>query len=194
MSIVRLLLRRFLKRRKADPVDSLLQEGPLLKFLVFSGALSPRTCTHPHSSGHPDEPHTTYHHTLTVQPCFQTVPSFFFPPVYDTIGLAGAHNGGLLDWDGVLWAVPKKRTSHSKKRMRMNHKYLKAKGHYTVCPNCQNLKLLHVLCGHCLKETLRLTAEMRRAQIEQKLLSGWGDAGSGDGGGEQASTSETAAR
>lgn len=71
--------------------------------------------------------------------------------------------GGLL-----LWAVPKKRTSHSKKRMRMTHKYLKPKHHYTVCPKCKNLKLLHVLCGHCLKETLRLTAMMRRKEFAQK--------------------------
>ena len=66
----------------------------------------------------------------------------------------------------ILWAVPKKRTSHSKKRMRMAHKYLKPKHHYTVCPKCTNLKLQHVLCGHCLKETLKLTALMRREEVE----------------------------
>ena len=66
----------------------------------------------------------------------------------------------------ILWAVPKKRTSHSKKRMRMAHKYLKLKHHYTVCPKCSNLKLQHVLCGHCLKETLKLTALMRREEVE----------------------------
>ena len=69
----------------------------------------------------------------------------------------------LLD-EFILWAVPKKRTSHSKKRMRMTHKYLKPKHHFTVCPKCKNLKLLHVLCGHCLKETLKLTAIMRREE------------------------------
>ena len=68
------------------------------------------------------------------------------------------------DWDSFLWAVPKKRTSHSKKRMRMTHKYLKPIHHYTTCPKCQNLKLLHVLCGHCLKETLRKTAAMRQEE------------------------------
>ena len=70
----------------------------------------------------------------------------------------------LLD-EFILWAVPKKRTSHSKKRMRMTHKYLKPKHHFTVCPKCKNLKLLHVLCGHCLKETLNLTAIMRREEV-----------------------------
>ena len=74
-------------------------------------------------------------------------------------------------WDSaVLWAVPKKRTSHSKKRMRMAHKYLKPIHHYRVCSECNNLKLMHVLCGHCLKQTLAKTAAMRREEIEQKLL------------------------
>ena len=184
MSIAR-LLHRFL-RRKSDPVDALLHGNPLLKLLVFSGAVSP----HIHPPSYPTEPpyyvpHTTYHHFLTVEPCFQTIPPS--SPMYDT---TGHHNSslGLLDWNGIMWAVPKKRTSHMKKRTRMTHKYLKPKHHYTVCPNCNNLKLLHVLCGHCLKETLRLTAEMRRAQIEQKL--GWRDV---DGNiKQQASTSETA--
>ena len=54
--------------------------------------------------------------------------------------------------------------AHSKKRMRMTHKYLKPIQNYTTCPKCQNLKLLHVLCGHCLKETLRKTAAMRQEE------------------------------
>lgn len=67
-------------------------------------------------------------------------------------------------WDGVLWAVPKKRTSHSKKRKRMTHKYLKPKENVTLCQKCGNAKLLHVLCGHCLKETLRATTMIRNQQ------------------------------
>ena len=210
MSIMRLLLQRFSRRRKANSLNGLLQEGPLLKLLVFSGAISrPPHSTHQQSGSHPDHEHhdSVYHnHSLMVEPCLQTLINLPppFSPVYDTSGLQ--HNGvsGLLDWGGLLWAVPKKRTSHSKKRMRMAHKYLKPKGHYSVCPNCQNLKLLHILCGHCLKETLRLTAKMRRDQIEKKLVSGlgWGGGGGdGEGGGgvaidheQQRSTSETAAR
>jgi len=57
------------------------------------------------------------------------------------------------NWDGFLWAVPKK--------MRMTQKYLKPIEHYTTCPKCQNLKLL---CGHCLKETLKKTAAMRQEE------------------------------
>lgn len=69
-------------------------------------------------------------------------------------------------WDGYLWAVPKKRTSHSKKRMRMAHKYLKPKHHYQTCPHCQNLKLQHMLCGHCFRETMKRTAELRNSSRE----------------------------
>ena len=192
MSIVRLLRHRFLRK---GSFGGWLQEGPLLKLLVYSGAISPPHSTHAQQGGSRNEAHTAHHnHLLTVEPCLQqtiSIPLPLLSPVYDTAGLG---DGGLLDWGGILWAVPKKRTSHSKKRMRMAHKYLKPKGHYTVCPKCQNLKLLHVLCGHCLKETLRETAKMRRAQIEKKLLSGWGDGGGGVDVEEQSSSSETAAR
>lgn len=69
-------------------------------------------------------------------------------------------------WDGILlWAVPKKRTSHSKKRMRMAHKYLKPKRHYLPCPKCGGLKLMHTLCGHCFRETMKLTAETRKQRL-----------------------------
>ena len=71
-------------------------------------------------------------------------------------------------WDAVLlWAVPKKRTSHSKKRMRMAHKYLRPKHHYQMCQKCGQLKLQHMLCGHCFRETMRLTAEVRRQRAGQ---------------------------
>ena len=74
-----------------------------------------------------------------------------------------------LPWDGVMWAVPKKRTSYTRKRIRNAPKHLKPRSDYIMCPQCKNLKLIHVLCGHCLKETLRKTAEMRTAEVELKL-------------------------
>ena len=65
--------------------------------------------------------------------------------------------------DTFLWfAVPKKRTSRSKKLLRMTHKWLKPIHHYTFCNHCGNPKLLHVLCGNCFKETMKKTAEYRR--------------------------------
>ena len=70
-------------------------------------------------------------------------------------------------WEAVLlWAVPKRRTSHSKKRMRMAHKYLKPKHHYQTCPKCGQLRLQHMLCGYCFRETMRLTAALRRQRAE----------------------------
>ncbi len=74
-----------------------------------------------------------------------------------------------LSWDGYMWAVPKKRTSYSKKRMRNSQKYLRPKTNYSACPKCGSLKMSHVLCGPCLKETLMKTAEMRRKELEEKL-------------------------
>ena len=207
MTIMRLLLHRFLRRKKANSLNGLLQEGPLLKLLVFSGAISrlPHS-THQQSGSRPDDEHhdsVCHNHFLTVEPCLQTLVNLPppFSPVYDTSGLQHDGVSGLLDWGGLLWAVPKKRTSHSKKRMRMAHKYLKPKGHYTVCPNCQNLKLLHVLFGHCLKETLRLTAKMRREKKLVSRLGCGGEGGDSEGGGgvdvdreHLRSTSETEAR
>ena len=74
-------------------------------------------------------------------------------------------------WESILlWAAPKKRTSHSKKRMRMAHKYLKPKHHYQICQVCGNLKLQHMLCGHCFRETMKRTAEYRRQKQEELKL------------------------
>ena len=63
----------------------------------------------------------------------------------------------------VWFAAPKKRTSHSKKLLRMTHKWLKPVHHYTFCNHCGNPKLLHVLCGVCFKETMNKTAEYRKS-------------------------------
>ena len=71
----------------------------------------------------------------------------------------------------ILWAAPKKRTSHSKKRLRFTNKWLKPVHHYTFCSQCGNPKLLHVLCGHCFKETMKKTAEYRRKLINNKISS-----------------------
>ncbi|GAN00629.1 conserved hypothetical protein [Mucor ambiguus] len=49
----------------------------------------------------------------------------------------------------ILWAAPKKKTSHSKKRMRASNKGLQQKENVTACPACGSNKLLHHLCGNC---------------------------------------------
>ena len=84
-------------------------------------------------------------------------------------GFSQGREGNGLFQDTVLWmAVPKKRTSHSKKRMRMTHKWLKPVRHYTFCRNCGSPKLLHILCGQCFKETMRKTAEYRRMKEQHR--------------------------
>lgn len=45
-------------------------------------------------------------------------------------------------------AVPKYRTSASKRDMRRSHHALKAKS-LSSCPNCQEVKLSHVACPSC---------------------------------------------
>ncbi|KAI7873181.1 uncharacterized protein EV154DRAFT_528583 [Mucor mucedo] len=51
--------------------------------------------------------------------------------------------------EAILWAAPKKKTSHSKKRMRASNKGIPIKENVTSCPACGSNKLLHHLCGNC---------------------------------------------
>lgn len=56
----------------------------------------------------------------------------------------------LPTWlEPILWAAPKKKTSHSKKRMRASNKGLQQKENISTCPACGSNKLLHHLCGNC---------------------------------------------
>ena len=53
-------------------------------------------------------------------------------------------------WDGRLFAVPKKKTSHMKKRHRqMAGKALKDVTALNKCSACGRAKRAHVLCPHC---------------------------------------------
>jgi large subunit ribosomal protein L32 len=55
-------------------------------------------------------------------------------------------------WEGILRAVPKKKTSHSKKRHRqMAGKALKDVTSLCKCPACGQTKRMHYLCPHCLQ-------------------------------------------
>lgn len=54
-------------------------------------------------------------------------------------------------WEGILKAVPKKKTSHSKKRHRqMAGKALKDVTELCKCPACGETKKMHHLCPKCL--------------------------------------------
>jgi large subunit ribosomal protein L32 len=55
-------------------------------------------------------------------------------------------------WESILRAVPKKKTSHSKKRHRqMAGKALKDVTSLCKCPACGQTKRMHYLCPHCLE-------------------------------------------
>ena len=55
-------------------------------------------------------------------------------------------------WDAILRAVPKKKTSHSKKRKRqLVGKALKDKQNLSRCEACGDWKLLHTLCSNCVR-------------------------------------------
>ncbi|KAL2815443.1 hypothetical protein BDW59DRAFT_153864 [Aspergillus cavernicola] len=65
---------------------------------------------------------------------------------------------GILSdlWESVLRAVPKKKTSHMKKRHRqMAGKALKDVKNLNTCPACGQIKRSHVLCQHCVGDIKR---------------------------------------
>lgn len=46
-------------------------------------------------------------------------------------------------------AVPKKRTSKSRKGMRRSHHAIKPNAAAMICPSCGELKLMHRVCESC---------------------------------------------
>ena len=57
-------------------------------------------------------------------------------------------------WDGLLQAVPKKKTTHSKTRSRqMAGKALKDVTALNKCPACGRVKRAHLLCPYCVQST-----------------------------------------
>ncbi|KAI4242245.1 MAG: hypothetical protein L6R40_004116 [Gallowayella cf. fulva] len=56
-------------------------------------------------------------------------------------------------WESVLRAVPKKKTSHRKKRQRfLAGKALKDVTSLNKCSACGNVKRAHLLCPYCVQE------------------------------------------
>ncbi|KAH8770083.1 putative meiotic recombination protein Ski8/Rec14 [Diaporthe sp. PMI_573] len=83
--------------------------------------------------------------------------SFPFLPRYSlaipTISLNLPSIPGVLEgiWEGILKAVPKKKTSHAKKRHRqMAGKALKDVNNLCKCPVCGGTKRMHHLCETCM--------------------------------------------
>ena len=59
-------------------------------------------------------------------------------------------------WESILRAVPKKKTSHSKKRSRfLAGKALKDVTSLNRCSGCGNVKRAHLLCPYCVKGILQ---------------------------------------
>ncbi|RKP27294.1 hypothetical protein SYNPS1DRAFT_12904 [Syncephalis pseudoplumigaleata] len=55
-------------------------------------------------------------------------------------------------WESILRAVPKKKTSHSKKRMRSSNKGLKNRTDIVACPGCGRDRMMGHVCRHCLRD------------------------------------------
>ncbi|RDD38475.1 putative 54S ribosomal protein L32, mitochondrial [Trichoplax sp. H2] len=65
---------------------------------------------------------------------------------------------------GILWmAVPKKRTSRRKKRLRNLNKQLKPIRNFEHCNVCGNLKLTSIFCSHCLRRIKEETKAYRKS-------------------------------
>ncbi|KAJ3359141.1 hypothetical protein GGF32_009588 [Allomyces javanicus] len=60
----------------------------------------------------------------------------------------------------IVLAVPKSRTTHGKKRMRMSNKGLKNREDIVPCPACKAPKLLHHACPACLSKIDKNRAEV----------------------------------
>ncbi|KAM0715389.1 hypothetical protein Q7P37_008887 [Cladosporium fusiforme] len=80
---------------------------------------------------------------------------------------------GIIDslWEGILKAVPKNKTSHSKKRSRfMAGKGLKDVTALNKCSACGQLKRAHVLCPYCVQSIKRWfgTNFQTKASIEEQ--------------------------
>ncbi|KAI1296356.1 hypothetical protein F5Y03DRAFT_295868 [Xylaria venustula] len=62
-------------------------------------------------------------------------------------------------WEGILRAVPKKKTSHMKKRHRqMAGKALKDVTNLNKCPACGGTKKMHTLCLTCTSRKSKLAS------------------------------------
>ena len=89
--------------------------------------------------------------------------------------------GFLADiWEGVLRAVPKKKTSHMKKRHRqLAGKALKDVKAINTCPGCGRPKKAHHLCPYCVAgkteldvgndQLLTSVAEIKQSYLDRML-------------------------
>ena len=112
---------------------------------------------------------------VSLEPCF---PGTAFPWKEGYSSPSSSSEGSILEEDAtMLFAVPKRRTSHSVKRLRKTHKYIRKKENIVTCKECGNPKLLHHLCSHChpfnkwvRSKGMTLRHEISGAQLTRKTL------------------------
>jgi ribosomal protein L32 len=86
--------------------------------------------------------------SLSILPRLSLDPSQTPLPWYNPIPDAASALRGI--WEGVLRAVPKQRTTHSRSRHRqMAGKALKDLINIVKCPSCGRPKKSHFLCPYC---------------------------------------------
>ncbi|KAJ1950629.1 hypothetical protein FBU59_000587 [Linderina macrospora] len=90
-------------------------------------------------------------------------------PTATAIGLHLGLLGELLG-EMILRAVPKQRTSHSKKRKRMATKGLKDRKDLVPCRGCGRPKLAAQICLNCYHDIKRTLKDMKRKEevVSQK--------------------------
>lgn len=71
------------------------------------------------------------------------------------------YSGILGWWQGILFAAPKKKVTHSRKRMRMATQYLRPMLNIEGCKICGSVKLMNTLCWTCYK---RFRADKKMAE------------------------------
>eukprot|EP00123_Amoebidium_parasiticum_P001201 comp12249_c1_seq1/m.7042 comp12249_c1_seq1/g.7042 ORF comp12249_c1_seq1/g.7042 comp12249_c1_seq1/m.7042 type:complete len:138 (-) comp12249_c1_seq1:303-716(-) len=64
--------------------------------------------------------------------------------------------------DGLLLAVPKRKTSPSRKRIRNSPKEFDKNANVVKCTSCGGPKLQHMLCWKCTSKVLRETTDLRK--------------------------------
>ncbi|KAF9015210.1 ribosomal L32p protein family-domain-containing protein [Cyathus striatus] len=78
----------------------------------------------------------------------------------------------LLDlFPPFLLAVPKSKTSHSRKRMRAANKGLNDKQNIVNCPGCGSPKLAHHLCSNCYSFVHRAWKAKQKGEADMPDLS-----------------------
>ena len=77
--------------------------------------------------------------------------------------------GSFIDDGLVLMAVPKRKTTPSKKKMRNRHKWLKNRTDIHQCAVCGSYKLVGHLCGNCLEKVKEETKTYRKKNSQDEI-------------------------